>query len=256
MRFAVVVVAFIATASSAWAEDPRLVDLAYKPGQIVRIEGRSNVQATIRFGGDELIENVAIGDSSDWQVTPNRRATTLFIKPLVDRATTNMTVITDKHVYLFDLIANPANKNPIYMLSFSHPGEPAGTQPPQPSADKTIETPTTIEMAAASDPYAVVDPAQLNFAWAGSGDKKLLPARIYDDGEATFLTWASRSAIPAILVRDRNGTEGPVNFAVRGNVIVIDGVPREIILRSGREAATISNNGPLPAPAILAQSER
>jgi type IV secretion system protein VirB9 len=256
MKFALAVVALIATATPAWGDDPRLVDQPYKRGQIVRIEGRSNVQAAIRFGEDELIENIAIGDSNDWQVTPNKRATTLFVKPLVDRTTTNMTVITDKHVYLFDLIASPAIKSPIYMLSFSHPDDPGETRPSQPVAVKTADEPNTIEMAAASDPYAIVDPAELNFAWAGSGDKKLLPARIYDDGEATFLTWASRSPIPAILIRDRDGTEGPVNFAVRGNVIVIDGVPREIILRSGREAATISNTAPQPTPVTLAQSEK
>lgn len=255
MKFALPVVAFFIAASPVLADDPRLVDLAYKPGQVVRIEGRANVQAAIRFGEEELIENVAIGDSSTWQVTPNKRATMLFLKPLADRTATNMTVITDKHVYLFDLIASPANRNPTYMLSFNHPDDETPTGPSQTPAVKAAETPNAIELAASSDPYAVVDPSQLNFAWSGSGDKKLLPARIYDDGDATFLTWANRSSIPAILVKDRSGTEGPVNFAVRGNVIVIDGVPRKIVLRSGSQMATIDNNGPERQGAALARLE-
>src|SRR5690606_20254234 len=62
-----------ATAAPAGAEDPRLVERLYDPDEVVVIEGRTNVQATIRFGEDEFIENVAIGDSTKWQVTPNRR---------------------------------------------------------------------------------------------------------------------------------------------------------------------------------------
>ena len=61
----------------------------------------------------------------------------------------------------------------------------------------------------------------------GTGDRQLLPERIYDDGSATFLTWPAGAAMPAILVKDHAGTEGPVNFAVRGDTIVIDLVPSE-----------------------------
>ena len=70
-----------------------------------------------------------------------------------------------------------------------------------------------------------------------------MPARIYDDGAATFVAWATGSPIPAILVRNDKGEEGPVNFAVRGDVIVIDGVPGFIVLRAGRDSATLENKG-------------
>ena len=89
------------------------------------------------------------------------------------------------------------------------------------------------------------DPARLNFKWRGTGAAKLFPAQAYDDGEATFLSWASGTPIPAILIKDEEGTEGPVNFAVRGDTIVVDGVPREIILRSGDDSATMINEGPI-----------
>jgi len=235
-----------ALAGPAHASDPRLVDRLYDPDQVVTVQGKAGVQATIKFGEEEHIENVAIGDSQKWQVTPNKRANLLFVKPLADRAATNMTVVTDKHTYLFDLIASPANKAPLYVLSFTYPVEveeeqqlaDAETPPPAEQAN-------AIEMAAANDPYAVVDPAELNFAWSSQGESKLLPTRIYDDGDATFMTWPADSPLPAILVRDHEGTEGPVNFAVRGDVIVVDGVPREIVLRSGGDVATLLNEGPV-----------
>lgn len=231
------------------AEDPRLVERPYNPDAVVRIEGRSSVQATIRFGEDELVENVAIGDSNAWQVTPNKRANLLFVKPLADKAATNMTVVTNRHTYFFDLVASPKVTAPLYELVFTYPHEvkPANSGVPGAAA------PTAVEVAAATDPTAVADPATLNFAWAGSGDKKLLPGRIYDDGQATYLVWPAGKPVPAILIKNEQGTEGPVNFAVRGDVIVVDGVPRQIVLRSGREIATIANKGPARPGAALAQ---
>ncbi len=224
-------------ATPALADDPRLVERLYDPAEVVRIEGKTKVQATIRFGEEEAIENVAIGDSSAWQVTPNKRANLLFVKPLSPTASTNMTVVTNRRTYLFDLVASPRAK-PLYVLKFIYPEEPEAEQP------LLAGEPNAVEIAAATDPYAVVDPAALNFAWSGKGDTVLLPAHTYDDGNATFLTWPSGRAVPAILIKNHKGIEGPVNFTVRGDTIVVDGVPREIILRSGRESATLTNTGP------------
>ena len=147
--------ALMLLATPALADDPRLVEKLYDPNTVVRIEGQTKVQATIKFGEDEQIENVAIGDSTTWQVTPNKRANLLFVKPLADNATTNMTVVTDKRTYLFDLVANPRAK-PLYLLSFSYPEEPEKDQPVQ-----MAQGPNAMELQAASDPYAVVDPARL-----------------------------------------------------------------------------------------------
>src|SRR5205085_7069271 len=107
---------------------------------------------TIRFSEDEHIENVAIGDSTKWQVTPNKRANLLFVKPLADRAVTNMTVVTDRRTYLFDLVASPTARDPLYVLSFKYPAEEAGPT-------QLADAPTADEVTAARDPYAVVDPA-------------------------------------------------------------------------------------------------
>lgn len=232
-----------ALAVPAGAEDARLVERPYDPGAVVRVDGKAGVQATIRFAEDEHIENVAIGDSQKWQVTPNKRANLLFVKPLTDRAATNMTVVTDKRTYLFDLVANPANRTPLYVLAFSYPEDETDEQQAD-AGEAATAAPSAIELAAATDPYAVVDPASLNFAWGSKGDAKLLPQRVYDDGDATFLTWPAGTPLPAILIKDHKGDEGPVNFAVRGETIVVEGVPHEIVLRSGEDSAVLTHQGP------------
>lgn len=224
-------------AAPAAAEDSRLVEVQYDEAKVVRVEGRVTVQASIMFGDDEVIENVAIGDSASWQVTPNKRANILFVKPLEARAATNLTVITSKRTYLFDLVANPSAK-PLYLMRFAYPDEPEAEDV------QRAEAPNALERQAARDPYAVVDPADLNFAWSASGDPELLPENTYDDGTATFLTWPNGKDVPAILVTNSAGVEGPVNFTVRGDTIVVDGVPRTIVLRAGDDSAQLVNTGP------------
>ena len=249
--------ALVLLATPAMADDPRLVERLYDPNTVVRIEGQTKVQATIKFADDERIENVAIGDSTAWQVTPNKRANLLFVKPLSPSAATNMTVITDRHTYLFDLVASPRAK-PLYVLTFTYPDEP---EEEVQVAEAPRETASALELAAATDPYAVVDPAQLNFKWKSEGVRDLLPSQTYDNGSATFLSWPSGQPVPAILVKDEQGTEGPVNFVVRGDMVIVEGVPREIILRSGEDSATLTNNGPIrsvrtPASSAFARSDR
>ena len=226
-----------AHAAPSFAKDERLVERAYNPHEVVRIDGRAGVQATIIFGENEQIENVAIGDSTTWQVTPNKRANLLFVKPLDGRAATNMTVVTDRNTYLFDLVTT-TKARPLYVLRFTYPDAPEGKAASAPIA------PNATELAAATDPYAVLDPAALNFAWGAKGASKLVPARTYDDGEATYLSWPAGQSIPAILITNEEGLEGPVNYAVRGDTVVVDGVPRQIILRSGKERAILTNDGP------------
>ena len=220
------------------AQDSRLVEVRYDEAKVFRIEGKPKVQATIRFAEDEAIENVAIGDSTSWQVTPNKRANLLFVKPLEPRAATNLTVVTNKRTYLFDLVASPTSK-PLYVLSFTYPDEPKPVE-----TERMADQRTELEQAATEDGLAVIDPADLNFAWSGSGDQSLLPVRVFDDGSATFMTWPEGRPVPAILMTDHEGTEGPVNFTVRDDTIVIDGVPRTIVLRAGDERAVMTNSGP------------
>lgn len=239
------VLALALLAAPALATDGRLATRLYDPEAVVRIEGRAGVQATIAFGPDEHIENVAIGDSALWQVTPNKRANLLFVKPLAPKAHTNLTVVTDRRSYFFDLVAGPVAR-PVYLLRFTYPPEPKQDVAPTPAM-----TEDEAKLAAGALP---VDPAKLNFAWRPKGTAALLPARVYDDGTATYLAWAPGKSVPAILIRDARGAEGPVNYAVRGDMMVIDSVPSAIVLRLGRELATLDYAGPPPASSAPASA--
>ena len=237
-RTAVLGALLLAAASPALAEDPRLLTRAYDGDAVVHIDGRLGVQAVIAFAEDEHIENVAVGDAEKWQITPNKRANLLFVKPLSASARTNMTVVTDRHTYFFDLAA-AARARPVYMLRFTYPDDPKAA-PPQ-----KAEPLTEAERLALSQPPA--DPASLNFSWDKRGAARLMPSRLYDDGQSTYLVWGDKQDVPAILIRNEKGEEGPVNYAVRGQAIVLDAVPDLIVLRSGKAQATLERRAPPPS---------
>src|SRR6187402_147784 len=78
--------------------DPHIQSTLWNPDEVVRLRGRFGFQTTIEFDPSERIENVAIGDALGWQVTPNKRANRLFVKPIDRRASTNMTDVTDRRI--------------------------------------------------------------------------------------------------------------------------------------------------------------
>lgn len=217
--------------TAAVAADPRLVTMLFDPDRVVRINSQTGVQSTIAFDDDEHIENVAVGDSAAWQVTPNKRANLLFVKPLSARARTNMTVVTDRHTYLFDLVASGGQ--PVYVLRFRYPEKPkkVGAAP----ATASLEEQAAVD----SIRQAASPPPPVNTGWKRGGSAKLLPASVHDDSSDTFLSWPAGTPVPAILIKDEKGAEGPVNYSVRNGAIVVEGVPALIVLRSGRESASL-----------------
>ncbi|EJL77858.1 type IV secretory pathway, VirB9 component [Polaromonas sp. CF318] len=223
-------------------DEGRVRSVAYSPSDIVAIAGLEGFQSLIAFGDDEKIENVAVGDSLAWQVTPNKRANVLFLKPVMRGAVTNMTVVTDKRVYLFDLRTAARPNAVLYSLRFSYPAPPAPA--PAPAVEPAAQPPA----AAAPNEFAE-RAANLNFAWGRQGSGKLLPAHVFDDGRAVYLDWGKDTPLPAILVAGDGGVEGPVNYSMRGGTIVVDGVMRQLVLRAGSDTATLTNlTAPAPAP--------
>lgn len=239
-------VALLSCTGAVAATDNRIRSVAYDPEQIVRIVGKTGIQSTIEFGAGERIENVAVGDSSAWQITPNRRASLLFVKPLSARSRTNMTVVTDKHTYMFDLVAGEKSAAPVYALKFSYPNDKKA-EPPKPAQQ-------TATVARAT---ATVTADKLHFDWKSKGNGKLLPARVFDDGNSVYLAWDRATPLPAILTQNEDRKEGPVNYQLRGDYIVISPVPANLVLRYGRKSATLWPTRrivppPQPAPGAVA----
>ena len=149
-KFSLTALAVIGCMGTAHAADNRIRTQAYDPNAIVKILGKAGIQSTIEFADDERIENVAVGDSSAWQITPNRRASLLFVKPLSGHSRTNMTVVTDKRTYMFDLVSGEKAAAPVYALKFSYPNEKPAQSSAKPVQQATAAAQPTTTMPAAS----------------------------------------------------------------------------------------------------------
>jgi type IV secretion system protein VirB9 len=232
---ALLALALFSTTAHA-AVDPRLKSVHYEADKVVQVQGRLGYQSMIEFGQGESIENVAVGDSAAWQVTPNKRANLLFLKPLMGKARTNMTVVTDQRVYLFDLSVASSGKTPMYNLRFTYGTKPAA-QP-----QKRIAYPSLLSSAPAAAPTAAHP--RLNYDWKRKGDKEILPARYYDDGRALYLQWRAGVPMPALYERDKKGREALINYRSQGQFVVVDQMPETLVMRLGKKAAVLINRNP------------
>ena len=227
----------------------RSEQFSYSPTRVFTVTGQRSIQTLIQFAEDEMIENIALGDAAAWQVTPNKRANMLFIKPLYARGRTNMTVVTNRRRYLFDLaIAGPKGRA-IYAIQFVYPED-------EMAAALLAKRTDPLLGGFPGDP-APVEPAappklQVNKSWGMTGDQSLRPLVIYDDGDSTFVAWSPSTELPGIFAFDNDGKEGPVNYVVRGDYLIIDGVAPRYILRRGKARTTLTNLAPRPPKPVAA----
>ncbi|MVZ98243.1 type VI secretion protein [Sphingorhabdus sp. IMCC26285] len=219
------------------ASDNRVVERYYSAATVYRIAGVMGIQTAVLFGEEERIENIAIGDGSNWQVTPNKRSNILFIKPIATKKVTNLTIVTDRRTYLFELNSVDQKAVPIYTLRFIYPPDPV---------DPDLPDLTAIPPEAISDSPAV-QPSNLKVSWSKSGKSNLWPSEIFDDGTLTYLRWPKTVTPPAIFSIGVDGTESLVNQLAQNDYFVIDFVPSAIMLRLGKAKARLDRVA-TPAP--------
>jgi len=205
--------------------DPRNRVVQYDATQVVELRGVLGYQMVIEFAPDERVENVAIGDSLGWQVTPNHAANLLFVKPMAEVPVTNMTVVTNSRQYVFELSVErrgARDSGIIYTLRFDYP-----------------KTAAAADTAPAPEP----PPQVVNAGYSYEGSAKVLPARIFDDGHATYFEFRQGAEYPAIFAVDAERGEAVVNSHIRDGYVVVDRIEREFILRQGGEVTRIYNDG-------------
>ncbi|MGA7673459.1 MAG: TrbG/VirB9 family P-type conjugative transfer protein [Rhizomicrobium sp.] len=220
----------------------RIKTIEFAENTMVAIEGCTNFQTTVVFGPDEKIENVGLGDANQWQVMPNKRADLLFVKPLVAHAFSNMTVVTGRRVYNFELRSAPEaacrRGKVVYILRFHYLDVPAKAS----------------AQAESADPESLLPPPEKrNSAYTYSGDTNLVPFRVFDDGKSTFFLWEKGVATPAIYVVGSDDKESLVNYSNHGEYVAVDLVGKAFVLRRGDQSAKLYNDA-FVAPKLDAQS--
>jgi len=104
--------------------DSRIKTYVYNPNEVYLVNLHFGFQCYVEFAKGEEIETISVGDNYYWKITPLERR--LFIKPLEKNIRTNLTVITNKRTYNFDIVSQEYNEDTddsslLYTVKFVYP---------------------------------------------------------------------------------------------------------------------------------------
>lgn len=253
--------------------DSRIKTLVFNENEIYQLKFFFGYQSFIEFSNDEKIELISLGESYSWKITPIEQR--LFIRPLVIGAHTNMTIITSKRTYQFDISSGQydgrSDEELVYTVRFFYPDtkilenilpvesdlalQDSTDKSPLSALNQTADVSDNVigEVVEILDPSTGsslqrkrVDTTQaktMNFNYTIAGESvDIVPTKVYDDGRKTYFQFPNNNLIIPIIYRvDGLGREMMVRYAIEGNFVVVDGVEKQFSLRLADSLLCIFN---------------
>jgi type IV secretion system protein TrbG len=176
----------------------------------------------------ETLLDLAIGDSVRWiiasaQSGPNGNTPHVFVKPTQLDLDTNLVITTTRRVYYFRLLSSSYTANP--RIGFYYPDDEAANA----LIDAQRRHQNNIHLP-------LLPASQLDYNYKIQGDKFLLPQRVYNDGVHTFIEFSSLPMdLPVLFAVAPDGSNQMVNFRLRKNTFIVDGIPSgiDLVLNAG-----------------------
>lgn len=211
------------------AIDPRIRVIVYNPDDVHKYTGFYGYQSSIEFEEGETVDSISLGDSLSWQMVPAGRR--LFLKPMEQDATTNMTLMTNKRMYQFELHAKEAtdinDPDLVFSVRFIYPDS---------SSTSNIQQYTN------TTGPDLTQPEKYNFNYTISGSSSVSPIKIFDDGEFTYFQFKDKNEeVPAFFMVDRDGKEALINYHMVGEYLAVERVTSQFTLRNGPEVVCVFN---------------
>jgi type IV secretion system protein VirB9 len=212
--------------------DSRIRTAAYNAEEVYRLRGFVGYVIELILEDGETYAGKGGGDLEG--VTIDAHANSVLLKPRATIVATNLVIYSDRRAYRFDysVEARPPNRfadDVVYAVRFVYPPR----MDLGPSADDEIER--QLALAKASPPR--------NSDYWFCGHRSLKPTAASDDGVHTRLSFADRAELPAIFVRNEDGSESLLNFSMDEGDVVIHRLAPKFILRRGKLTGCIVNKG-------------
>lgn len=217
--------------------DPRVRSINYNPSQVYRLNTAIGVLTGIQFEDDELVTNDIMPDPTVWDA--KKVGNHLFIKPLSLDANTNLTVLTSKRTYTFELNVLPMNtpKNQlVYSLVFRYTDVEQKKLAEKQAVEEAKEAKETVEKR-----FDTALERKYNENYWGAGDTEIFPTAAHDDGNFVWLEFGYNGDMPAIYEVGKDGSESIVNSHTEGNTVVIERMAHKYVLRRGDLAVSVIN---------------
>ncbi len=209
------------------AIDSRIKTLIYSENEVFRLVVHYGYQSSIEFQEGEEVQTISVGNNYAWTLTPIGRR--LFIKPLEDNILTNMTILTNRRAYQFEIqskpLSNSVDEELVYVIKFFYPEEGFDSKRPE-IQSKNVESLPVIK------PY--------NFNYTLSGSDKFAPTKVFDDGINTFFKFPKElSTLPTIAIKADELQ--PLELRKRGEYVVVNTIAKEFVLSLNDETVNIYN---------------
>lgn len=209
--------------------DQRVTSVTYQENNVVEVHATYGISTMIIFDEEEQFETISLGDTESWQVVPAEKGNILFVKPIARDVKTNMNIVTTRRIYYLELRDfAPEDGRQVFGIRFIYPERSLNAALRQEA-----------EYRAAWPNISEVDKANVNIDYSFSGDTRLKPTMVFDDGSKTFFRFDGR--VPAIFAVNSDFSETLRNFRREGEYIVVDGVAAQFTLRDGDQWICIFN---------------
>jgi type IV secretion system protein VirB9 len=212
--------------------DPRIRTAMYNPQEVYRLSGFVGYHVDLEFEPDESFVGISAGDPE--ALTYSAHDNVLTLRPKAPTAQMNLTVTTTKRRYYFDYTIYSRTPNRfgdevMYAVRFSYPPAVEGALTPAEQVERDLA--------------AALSARGRNFDYWFCGKKAIKPVAASDDGVHTRLTFGARGELPAIFVRNDDGSESLLNFSIDDGDVVIHRVAARFILRRGKLTGCVVNKG-------------
>lgn len=226
-------------------KDSRIQYVEYDTDNVVKIRAKVAHTVTVQLDKGESAEEgvVAMGDAQAWNMAV--KGNNLIFKPTAESPQTNLTVITNKRIYVFDLSLAGCSYNkkgkkvctpPTYLLRFTYPEDIAAAKAAAARQEaRAFQMKLKYGLDGAKTP--------LNYNYYGFGEKKIAPAIMWDDGRFTYLRYPNNKDLPTIYKLNPDGSEMLVNTRTDGDTFIIHETAEEFVMRLGDSVLGIKNKG-------------
>ena len=189
----------------------------------------------IRLEPGETMTQMDAGDAVRWKITPSvtgsgeNTTTYLIVKATDSGLSTNLTVTTDRRLYVIKLVSRIDDWMPL--VAFNYPEDQKRAMERYQAQVKAVRDATIM-----SDGGNV---SALDFGFKMRGDNpSWKPLRVYTDGAKTFIQFSktvssSNQELPTLLSVGPDDKEQLINYRLVGDRFVVDSVIDRAMLISG-----------------------
>jgi type IV secretion system protein VirB9 len=241
----------------AQAPEPRLREVQYDSKAVITVPVKRGVVAHILLDADESITDVASGLGGDcakpeavWCIAAQAGGRSIFVKAkAAASAPNNLAVVTDKRTHSLRFVVLPdsdpspathrlAIRAPVVRtITASRPTMPeplpAAVAASAPSAEELVANRLHAGPRVVNSNYSIAE---------GDSSAAIVPALVFDDGRFTYFRFPGNREVPAVFHVLGDGAETIVNTRMEGDLLVVDRVSRQLMLRAGSAVVAVWND--------------